>query len=101
MADEVKEPNEPNPELAEALRIREAMQALQSHFGWKMLCDIMQEQINARFSEIVSQKSSLDQLIAEQYLKGQCQSLIMIKGYPAILIENANVIIKEQTRELD
>jgi hypothetical protein len=75
--------------VVQALQTIEAMESLMANMGWKFLSNVIQAHIDSRFSTIIEQRMSVDELVSQEYMKGEAKAMIMMKGLPHAMVTDA------------
>ena len=93
--------------LAEAVRRKNAMAALQHTEGWQMLVLILTEIRSLRATELVTNPVVADGLYAQEFAKGIIQGLQLAIDTPTTLVEESQAVIsgfdevEEREEEVD
>lgn len=87
--------------LADALRTKAVLSALVASGGWKVLCEVIDEQIhNRRQEHELKPLESLDAVPKAEYAKGELGALQLVKRLPHAMIDSSqSVIDAEKTEE--
>ena len=85
----------------ELLRKKDLLRTLVKHEGFIWLREILKEQVEGRTQQLIrTPLKSMDEVLEEQYLKGEIVSLELVLHWPEIMISDIEVDL-EQFKEKD
>lgn len=80
--------------LTEAVKYKNALNALVKSEGWKIFVDIADENIHNRTQVILLEPlSSLDDALPKEFMKGEVAGIMALKLYPEAKIEECEALI--------
>lgn len=88
--------------LEENERFVAVMKGLLASEGWKVYCDVIEKQQVVRFDGIIlSPLASMDQVLEQEYKKGEVAGLRMCLRLPQALLEAAEENLRQQRATRD
>lgn len=80
--------------LTEAVKFKNALDALVKSEGWKIFVDICAENIHNRTQKILLEPlSSMDDVFPKEFMKGEVAGITALTLYPEIKIEECEALI--------
>lgn len=88
--------------LEENERFVSAMKGLLASDGWKVYCDVIEKQQVVRFDGIIlNPLASMDQVLEQEYKKGEIAGLRMCLQLPQTLLSVAEEALRQQREQRD
>jgi len=88
-------------ELSDAASELKVWKDLKETHGWQRMQVMVQGQINARFTEYRKPLGSMDEVPAQEYLKGEMAGLELFSGLLDAEIERLEALIERLTKEIE
>ena len=85
---------EPDTRLADSVRLRNAMKALQASEGWKIFVTMLNGQRENIANELLRTPMKPDLVYAQEFDKGQIAGMWRALDLPRVMLEEAEAVIQ-------
>jgi len=87
-------------EVANAPNMLLQLKQLEDSPGWKIISNVLDQQAQYRLNMLVATPlKSLDGALEQEYIKGEAEQLLTLRGLPTVLIEELGKVVKEMKEE--
>jgi hypothetical protein len=87
-------------DLAGAPDLLEQLKKLEASEGWKVVSRILDQQAQYRLNTLVATPlKSLDGALEQEYMKGEAEQLLTLRGLPGVLIEELQVLVRKMRED--
>ena len=80
--------------LPDAIRVKEAIEAMMATRGWEYLTNQLNEQVETRKAEILLPLTSADQSYEREYQKGEIVGIMLAVHFPKQMLDDATTVIQ-------
>ena len=87
-------------DLATAPDLLAQLQELVKHPGWVLISRILEEQAQYRLNKMVATPlNTLDEALGQEYVKGEAEQLLTLRGLPDVLIEELQITVRKMRED--